>query len=329
MRTLLVVNTFATTTDEAIRKVVSTTLSGKLDLTVVHTESRNDATQIAKTAQAQGYALVIGLGGDGTLNELANGLLASGPNPQGPILAAIPGGNANVFARNMGFSNDPITATSQLLAAVENKGFREIGVGKISTTDLSRWFLFNSGMGLDAAVLASMEARRESGKLASDASYVALGIRELFVRTNRKKPALSLESENGKVYSDAHFALIINLAPWAYIGKGAINPMPEAGHESALDVYAPTSLSVPAIFRLVRRAMNGVSVLDDKRVITLQDQKYLNLKADRPLWIQVDGDVVTQSSELRAEHIPNALKVLAWAHHTNCTGTFLNKWIFN
>lgn len=97
------VNTFATTTDEAIRKVVSTTLSGKLDLTVVHTESRNDATQIAKTAQARGYALVIGLGGDGTLNELANGLLASGPNPQGPILAAIPGGNANVFARNMGF----------------------------------------------------------------------------------------------------------------------------------------------------------------------------------------------------------------------------------
>lgn len=311
MRTLLVVNTFATTTDESIREVVSATLSGSLDLTVVHTESRNDATQIAKTAQAQGYELVIGLGGDGTLNELANGLLSSGPNPQGPILAAIPGGNANVFARNMGFANDPITATKQLLAAVENKSFKEIGVGKISTADLSRWFLFNSGMGLDAAVLASMESRRESGKLASDASYVALGLRELFVRTDRKKPALSLESETGEVYCDAHFALIINLAPWAYIGKGAINPMPEASHESALDLYAPTSLSVPAIFRLVRRALNGVSVMGEKRVITLQDQKHIHLKADRPLWIQVDGDVVAQASELRAEHIPNALKVLA------------------
>jgi len=91
MRTLLVVNTFATTTDESIRKVVSATLSGSLDLTVVHTESRNDATQIAKTAQAQGYELVIGLGGDGTLNEIANGLLASGPNPQGQFWQRSPG----------------------------------------------------------------------------------------------------------------------------------------------------------------------------------------------------------------------------------------------
>ncbi|MEY4900788.1 MAG: hypothetical protein RI895_1210 [Actinomycetota bacterium] len=311
MRTLLVVNTFATTTDESIREVVSATLSGSLDLTVVHTESRNDATQIAKTAQAQGYELVIGLGGDGTLNEIANGLLAAGPNPLGPILAAIPGGNANVFARNMGFANDPITATNQLLGAVENKSFKEIGVGKISTANLSRWFLFNSGMGLDAAVLASMESRRESGKLASDASYAALAIRELFARTDRKKPTLSLELESGEVYCDAHFALIINLAPWAYLGRSALNPMPEASHESALDVYAPTSLSIPAIFRLVRRAMSGASALGDKSVIALQDQKYIHLKADRPLWIQVDGDVIAKSNELRAEHISNALKVLA------------------
>jgi diacylglycerol kinase family enzyme len=198
-----------------------------------------------------------------------------------------------------------------LLAAVENKSFKEIGVGKISTANLSRWFLFNSGMGLDAAVLASMESRRESGKLASDASYAALAIRELFARTDRKKPTLSLELESGDVYCDAHFALIINLAPWAYLGRSALNPMPEASHESALDVYAPTSLSIPAIFRLVRRAMSGASALGDKSVIALQDQKYIHLKADRPLWIQVDGDVIAKSNELRAEHISNALKVLA------------------
>jgi len=57
--------------------------------------------------------------------------------------------------------------------------------------------------------------------------------------------------------------------------------------------------------------MNGVSVRGDKNVITLQDQKYIHLKADRPLWIQVDGDVLAQSSELRAEHVPNAIRVLA------------------
>ena len=310
MRTLLVINHFATTTDDAICATVCASLCETLDLTVVNTGARNEAIQIAKAARDQGYELVIGLGGDGTLNEIANGLLADGPNPQGPILGAIPGGNANVFARNMGFENDAAKATSQLLTAVRNESFKTIGVGKISTENLSRWFLFNSGFGLDAAVLASMEARRESGKNASDATYVMLALRELFARTDRKKPELSLVGESGEIYSDAHFALLINLAPWAYLGKRAVNPMPAASHESALDAYAPTTMSIPALWSLVRGAMKGISALDDERVITLADQKQIQISAKRPLWIQVDGDVISKARELTAVHIPNALRVV-------------------
>ena len=310
MRTLLVINHFATTTDDAICATVCASLCETLDLTVVNTGARNEAIQIAKAARDQGYELVIGLGGDGTLNEIANGLLADGPNPQGPILGAIPGGNANVFARNMGFENDAAKATSQLLTAVRNESFKTIGVGKISTENLSRWFLFNSGFGLDAAVLASMEARRESGKNASDATYVMLALRELFARTDRKKPELSLVGESGEIYSDAHFALIINLAPWAYLGKRAVNPMPAASHESALDAFAPTTMSIPALWSLVRGAMKGISALDDERVITLADQKQIQISAKRPLWIQVDGDVISKARELTAVHIPNALRVI-------------------
>ena len=310
MRTLLVINHFATTTDDAICATVCASLCETLDLTVVNTGARNEAIQIAKAARDQGYELVIGLGGDGTLNEIANGLLADGPNPQGPILGAIPGGNANVFARNMGFENDAIKATNQLLTAVRNESFKTIGVGKISTENLSRWFLFNSGFGLDAAVLASMEARRESGKNASDATYVMLALRELLARTDRKKPELRLVGESGEIYSDAHFALIINLAPWAYLGKRAVNPMPAAGHESALDAYAPTTMSIPALWSLVRGAMKGISALDDERVITLADQKQIQISAKRPLWIQVDGDVISKARELTAVHIPNALRVI-------------------
>lgn len=310
MRTLLVINRFATTTDDAICATVCASLCETLDLTVVNTGARNEAIQIAKAARDQGYELVIGLGGDGTLNEIANGLLADGPNPQGPILGAIPGGNANVFARNMGFENDAVKATNQLLTAVRNESFKSIGVGEISTENLSRWFLFNSGFGLDAAVLASMEARRESGKNASDATYVMLALRELFARTDRKKPELSLVGESGEIYSDAHFALIINLAPWAYLGKRAVNPMPAASHESALDAYAPTTMSIPAMWSLVRGAMKGISALDDERVITLADQKQIQISAKRPLWIQVDGDVISKERELTAVHIPNALRVI-------------------
>ena len=311
MRALLVANTFATATDDAIQTQVVSELSRPLDVTVANTSARNDAIEIAKTAQQQGFELVIGLGGDGTVNEIANGLLLDGPNPGGPMLAAIPGGNGNVFARNMGLSENPLEATAQILKTLNAKEFKSIGVGKIATNNISRWFLFNAGIGLDAAVLAEMEARRAGGKIVSDTAYAVLALRELFAKTDRKHAALSLVSNSGDVYRDAHFALIVNLAPWAYLGSRPLNPLPLASHDTALDVYAPTSLSLRAVFRLARRALAGKSAENDANVIELLDQRKVHIQAERPLWIQVDGDVVAQSTELTATHIPNALRVLA------------------
>lgn len=311
MRTLLVANTFATSTDDAIQTRVVGELSKHLDITAVNTSARNDAIEIARAAQQQGFELVIGLGGDGTVNEIANGLLLDGPNPAGPLLAAIPGGNGNVFARNMGLSENPMEATAQILNSIQDKKFQEIGVGRIATNNISRWFLFNAGIGLDAAVLAEMETRRASGKTVSDFAYATIALIELFTRTDRKHGSLSLVSDSGEVQRNAHFALIVNLAPWAYLGSKPLNPLPSASHHTALDVYAPTSLSVSAVLRLASRAIAGKSAEDDRNVIALTNQKQVHIQTESPLWIQVDGDVISQSTELTATHIPNALRVLA------------------
>ncbi|MEN9716935.1 MAG: hypothetical protein RLZZ483_910 [Actinomycetota bacterium] len=311
MRTLLVANTFATSTDDAIQARVVNELSKHLDITTVNTSARNDAIEIARSAQQQGFELVIGLGGDGTVNEIANGLLLDGPNPEGPLLAAIPGGNGNVFARNMGLSENPMEATAQILNAINNQKFQEIGVGRIATNNISRWFLFNAGIGLDAAVLAEMEVRRASGKAVSDFAYATLALRELFARTDRKHGSLSLVSDSGEVQRNAHFALIVNLAPWAYLGSKALNPLPAASHHTALDVYAPTSLAVSSVLRLASRAIAGKSAENDRNVIALTNQKQVHIQAEIPLWIQVDGDVIAQSTELTATHVPIALRVLA------------------
>lgn len=311
MRTLLIANTFATSTNDTIQARVVNELSKHHEVTTVNTLARNDAIEIARTARQQGFELVIGLGGDGTVNEIANGLLLDGPNPEGPLLAAIPGGNGNVFARNMGLSENPMEATAQILKAINNHKFQEIGVGRIATNNISRWFLFNAGIGLDAAVLSEMEARRASGKAVSDFSYAALALRELFARTDRKHGSLSLVSDSGEVQRNAHFALIVNLAPWAYLGSKALNPLPSASHHTALDVYAPTSLSISSVLRLSSRAIAGKSAENDRNVIALTNQKQVHIQAQSPLWIQVDGDVIAQSCELTATHIPNALRVLA------------------
>jgi diacylglycerol kinase family enzyme len=311
MRTLLVANTFATSTDDTIQAQVISELSKHLEITAINTSARNDAIEIAKSAQQQGFELVIGLGGDGTVNEIANGLLLDGPNPEGPLLAAIPGGNGNVFARNMGLSENPMEATAQILNAIDKKRFQEIGVGRIATNNLSRWFLFNAGIGLDAAVLAEMEARRASGKTVSDLAYATLALRELFARTDRKHGSLSLVSDSGGIQRNAHFALIVNLAPWAYLGSKPLNPLPSASHHTALDVYAPTSLSLSSVLRLASRAIAGKSAENERNIISLSNQKQVHIQSETPLWIQVDGDVLTQSVELTATHIPNALRVLA------------------
>ena len=310
MRALLVANKFATSTDGNIQSKVVSELSKYLDITVANTSARNDAIEIAREANQQGIEIVIGLGGDGTINEIANGLLADGPNPEGPILAAIPGGNGNVFVRNMGLSENPLEATAQILSCIDAKKFKSIGVGKIATNNISRWFLFNAGIGLDAAVIAEMETRRAKGKIVSDTGYAVLALRELFAKTDRRHPALSLASDSGDVHRDAYFALIVNLAPWAYLGSRPLNPLPLAGHDTALDVYAPTSLSIPAVFKLGRRALIGKFAPSDSNVISLIDQSQVHVQAERALWIQVDGDVIAQSTELTATHVPNALRTV-------------------
>lgn len=308
MRAVLVVNPAATTTSDAVRDVIAAALSSSLDLEVIHTTSRNDAVDIARQAAFNNVEILLALGGDGTVNELANGLMSEGPQLSGPILGAIPGGNANVFTRNMGFPADPVEATARILDSIEQQRFQSVGVGKLSTDTFSRFFLFNAGIGLDAAVLARMESRRSRGKSASDASYAALAIDELFRRTDRRHPALTITANDGEEHPDAHLALIVNIAPWSYLGSRPLNPTPHAGLDTALDVYAPTSLNGLGVARMARSLLRSGSEPHD--VITLHNQPRIGFVTTRPLWIQADGEALGEATSMTVEHIPHALRVM-------------------
>ncbi len=159
-------NPNATTASAAARTVLTSALSSRLDLTVAHTDRRGHATELAEAARRDGMDLVVVLGGDGTLNEVVNGLL--GPPAQHddargthrPALAVVPGGSANVFAKALGISTDPIEATEQLLEAITAGHRRSLGLGH--TED--RWFLLNAGLGWDAEVVHTVEGHRGNGK---------------------------------------------------------------------------------------------------------------------------------------------------------------------
>jgi diacylglycerol kinase family enzyme len=309
MRAMLVFNPFATSTTDVTKNRIVERLSSALDLTVHPTTGRDDATSISAQAAADGFELLIGYGGDGTLNELANGLLHNGANPEGPALAAIPGGNANVFARNLQFSSDPIEATEQLLDSIARNSTKTIGVGQLVTESHARYFLFNSGIGVDAAVLAKMDARRQSGKRVTDTMYTAIAIQELLSTTAQRDVAITLRTSDGSTFDELKFALVINLAPWIYIGERPITLTPDATLDKALSVYAPADLSMPGLLNLGRTIFGKKIPQHNNRQITLSDQDQVSFHSDKPLWVQVDGEALSQETDVTMKHISQALRV--------------------
>src|ERR1035437_4358219 len=105
MRLLLLVNASAASVTARARVVIQKALAADHEISVAETSRRGHASRLALGAAADGLGAVIVLGGDGTLNEAANGLAGSAT-----ALGVLPGGSTNVFARTIGMTNDPIEA---------------------------------------------------------------------------------------------------------------------------------------------------------------------------------------------------------------------------
>src|SRR6266487_4363677 len=119
------------------------------------TAGPGDGTQIARAAAAAGYDIVVAAGGDGTVNEVINGLVGTNT-----ALAALPIGTVNVWVRELGLPLQPRAAAEALLQAQ----IRTIDLGRAG----DRYFLLMCGVGFDAAVTAEVRAdeKRRFGALA-------------------------------------------------------------------------------------------------------------------------------------------------------------------
>src|SRR6266487_3461292 len=148
MRALLVVNPAATTTRKG-RDVLVRALASDLKLEVEETGHRGHAAALACRAARDGVDVVVALGGDGTVNEVVNGLLTDGARPGLPLLAVVPGGSTNVFVRMLGLPEDPIEATGEILDGLRSRRTRPVGLG-VEAEAGDRWFTFNAGFGFDA-----------------------------------------------------------------------------------------------------------------------------------------------------------------------------------
>src|SRR5450755_3901825 len=148
-RMLIIVNPYATTVSDRLRHLVVYALQGRYEVDAVDTEARGHAIELCREAAHEGYDVVVAFGGDGTVNEAANGLLGS-PTP----LCALPGGSANVFAKMLGIPGDPVDATEHLLAMADDWQPRRVDLGLVN----GRYFTFASGLGLDASVVQRVDS---------------------------------------------------------------------------------------------------------------------------------------------------------------------------
>jgi len=305
MRALLVVNPKATATTERMRDVLAHALASETKLDVVQTQARGHATSLARQAVVDGLDVVVALGGDGTVNEVVNGLLSDGPAPGQPSLAVVPGGNANVFARALGLPGNPVEATSQLLDALRADRRRTVGLGQAD----DRWFTFCAGLGLDAEVVRRVERKRADGRKASPGLFVRQGVQQFFLHGRRREPAITVHAD-GLEPTRIGLALVCNSDPWTYLGPRPVRPCPTASFEDGLDLFGLRSLGTLTTLRHLRQILSAHPRPRGKAVYALHDVAGFRLTADRPMALQVDGDDLGDRFEVVFRGVPGALDVV-------------------
>jgi hypothetical protein len=270
------------------------------------TTHRGHGFELGRAARAQGLDIVITLGGDGVVNEVVNGMLEEGIGENVPILATVPGGSGNVFARALGIPVDAVEATGEIMEAIRSQSIRTIGLGRVN----GRWFTSNAGVGLDAEIITAMEEQRSEGRTASPTRYLMTTLRQYFARTDRKNPALTLTTAHGS-HHGVFLAIVQNTAPWTYFGSWPIDPCPQASFDSGLDVFAMRRLRLVSTMRAARRMLAHSTAGSTKdSIMVSHDLQAFTITCSRPMPMQVDGESTPEVTEAEFVSVPGALRVI-------------------
>ena len=304
-RMLVIVNPYATTVSDRLRNLVTYALQARYDVEAVDTERPNHATQICREAASEGYDVVVAFGGDGTVNEAANGLLGT----ETP-LCCLPGGATNVFHRTIGIPNDVVDATEHLLGMADRFEPRKVDLGMVN----GRAFVFSSGVGLDASVVERVDAHpRLKARLGE--YYYTWAALSTFNRRYLFNPPQMRITVDGQTL-DGVTVVAQNSDPFTYFGSRPIRVCEGAGlHTGSLGVSVLRRATLLDMPTLIPRLFSGKAekVSTDRQIAAVRDvDGALVETADgRPLPVQVDGDYIGSEESIRFSAAPAALTVVS------------------
>jgi diacylglycerol kinase family enzyme len=303
-RMLIIVNPYATTVSDRLRHLVVYALQGRFEVDAVDTEARGHATELCREAAHEGYDVVVAFGGDGTVNEAANGLLGS-PTP----LCCLPGGSANVFAKMLGIPGDVVDATEHLLAMADDWRPRKVDLGVVN----GRCFTFASGLGLDASVVERVDANPKMKARLGPYFFTWVAVSTFLRRYVRTPPRLEVDAAGRTL--EGVTAIVQNGSPFTYF----LNRPIEIADGAALDsgalaggvLHRATLLSMPSI--AWRAFSPRARVAGHRQISPLHDLRELTVRSadERPLPLQVDGDYLGEVTEARYSIMPDALSVIS------------------
>jgi diacylglycerol kinase family enzyme len=302
VKVLLVVNSSASSVTARSRVVIQKALSADHEVTLAETNRRGHAARLAQGAAAAGIEVVVVLGGDGTLNEAANGLAGTDS-----ALGVLPGGSTNVFARTLGLPNDPIEATGSLLESLAAGAVRPVGLGSVN----GRYFLFHVGVGFDAAVVRQVERRAGLKRYAGHPLFVYAAITTWFRHYDRSRPRFALHLPDGEVVDDGYFALCFNTHPYTFLGNHPLEIAPDATLERGLVTLTMRTMGFATTLAVVGSALGSGRRARSHRLTDYRtDLTSLRITGHGPFPYQVDGDYLGEVEALELRHEPDALRLV-------------------
>ncbi len=300
LQILLIVNSFASSVTPRNTVAVHQYLSRHHSVQVVETNERGHATRFAQDAAQRGVEIVVGFGGDGTLNEVATGLAESNT-----ALVMLPGGSTNVFVRSLGASNDPVIALQQFSAGLDHDNIHPISLGRAN----GRYFCFHAGIGYDAAVVELVERRASLKRIVGQPLFAISAMQAWFATYDRKFPHFNVEIDGRKI-PNGYFTIALNSNPYTFIGKKAVNLSSAASLDKKLVAVTFRKLTTPLMMRTILNAIRteGISVSSGVDIRT--DVENINISFPNPFPYQLDGDYLGEQISLHIEHRQDALRLV-------------------
>jgi len=308
---LLIVNPYATTVSDRLKNLVVYALQGRYDVEAVATQAQNHATEIGREACEGGYDVVVAFGGDGTLNEVANGMVGTDL----PV-AILPGGSTNVVCRTLGMPNDVVDATEHLLSLVDDWQPRKIDLGKVD----ERYFVFACGAGIDASVVKRVDRNPTMKGNAGPYYYSWAGISS-FYRKYLVNPIRMRTQIEGREPVEGITTIIQNSDPFTYFASRPIRVCEGIAIDDG-------TLSMAVLKRAAQRDMptlinrlfsesrpaarhRQVAHFDDVTSATVETVSNNKDGSPRPLPLQVDGDYIGERTRIELGVDPGALTIVA------------------